>query len=138
MKTFPGKGKISGLTLIKLLIIVALLGDTHQSVAQGIQFFRVSGPATTTITTLRTDGSLIWTNALAGTNYTVQTVTSLPGGTNWVDYVQLAVTNTINTNQVIAFNPPTGMALIPAGVFTMGDTLDGESASLGQVRLEPA
>ena len=45
----------------------------------------------------------------------------LPGGTNWVDYVQLP-TNGINTNQIIAFNPPAGMALIPAGSFTMGDS----------------
>ena len=67
---------------------------------------------------------------MAGTNYTVQTLTMLPGGTNWVDYVQLPVTNAINTNQIIAFSPPVGMALIPAGVFTIGDTLDGQGSAI--------
>ena len=45
--------------------------------------------------------------ALAGTNYTVQTVSSLPGGTNWVNYVQLPVTQAVNTNQIIAFTDKT-------------------------------
>ena len=70
---------------------------------------------------------MIWSNALAGTNYSVQTVAALPGGTNWVDYVQLPTTNAVNTNQLIVFNPPVGVVFIPAGMFTMGDTLDGES-----------
>ena len=87
----------------------------------------LAGPAATTITAFRPDGTLVWSNALAGTNYTVQTATSLPGGTNWVDYVQLPVTNGVNTNRVIDLNPPSGMALIPAGSFQMGDNLDGES-----------
>ena len=58
----------------------------------------------------------------------VQTVTSLPGGTNWVNYVQLPVTQAVNTNLLVAFNPPAGMALISAGSFTMGDAL-GDGAS---------
>ena len=69
----------------------------------------------------------MWNNALAGTNYTVQTVSSLPGGTNWVDYVQLPVTNNVNTNRLVDFKPPTGMVIIPAGSFTMGNaTGDGD------------
>jgi formylglycine-generating enzyme required for sulfatase activity len=92
-----------------------------------MQLFRISGPAATKITAFRADGSLVWTNAQIGTNYIVQTASSLAGGTNWVSYVQIPVTNLINTNQIIAFNPPSGMALIPAGSFTMGDNLDGES-----------
>ena len=52
-----------------------------------------------------------------------QTVSSLPGGTNWVDYLQLPVTNAVNTNKFVDFNPPTGMAFIPAGSFTMGNYL---------------
>jgi formylglycine-generating enzyme required for sulfatase activity len=66
----------------------------------------------------------VWSNALAGTNYTVQTVTFLTGGSNWVNYVQLPVTNAVTTNLLFAFNPPSGMALIPAGSFTMGDVAD--------------
>ena len=42
--------------------------------AQGAQFFRISGPAATTITAFNPDGTLVWSNALSGTNYTVQTV----------------------------------------------------------------
>jgi len=112
-----------------LFVALALLAGVHQAAAQETRFFRISGPAATKITAFRSDGTLgwmVWSNALAGTNYTVQTVTALPGGTNWVDYVRLAVTQAVNTNLLFDFNPPAGMALIPAGVFTMGDTLDGE------------
>jgi hypothetical protein len=108
-----------------LFVLLVLLAVIHQTDAQGTRFFRISGPAATTITAFNPDGSLIWSNAQPGTNYTVQTCTSLIGGTNWVDYVQLPVTDGVNTNRLIDFNPPVGMALIPAGVFTMGDTSDG-------------
>ena len=104
-----------------------LLTVTPTLPAENASFFRISGPAATKITSFLPDGTLVWTNALAGTNYTVQTVTSLSGGTNWVDYVQLPVTNRVNTNRVIDFHPFAGMVLIPAGSFQMGDNLDGES-----------
>jgi formylglycine-generating enzyme required for sulfatase activity len=113
-----------------MFIVLALLVGVHQAAAQGTQFFRISGPAATSIISFNPDGTLVWSNALAGTNYTIQTVTSLPGGTNWVNYVQLPVTNRVNTNLIFAFTPPAGMALIPAGVFTIGDTLDGESDAI--------
>jgi formylglycine-generating enzyme required for sulfatase activity len=101
-----------------------------QAIAQGTWFFRISGPAATEITAFRQDGTLVWSNALAGTNYTVQTATTLSTANNWTNYVQLSVTNRVNTNQIVAFNPPAGMALIPAGTFTLGDTLDGEGDAL--------
>ena len=105
----------------------SLLTMTPTLPAQDARFFRISGPAATTITAFRPDGTLVWSNALAGTNYTVQTTISLAGGTKWVDYVQIPVTNGVNTNRVIDLNPPSGMALIPAGSFTMGDNLDGDT-----------
>jgi formylglycine-generating enzyme required for sulfatase activity len=105
-------------------MIIGLLGGIHQAVAQGARFFRISGPANAAIIAFRPDGTLVWSNSLPGTNYTIQTVTSLPGGTNWVDYVQIPVTTGVNTNLLVAFNPPAGMTLIPAGVFTMGDIAD--------------
>jgi len=108
-----------------LFIGLAMLAGVHEGAAQTVRFFRIVGPTAVTITKFRADGSLVWSNALAGTNYTVQTTTSLAGGNNWVDYVQLPTSNSINTNQIVAFNPPAGMALIPAGVFTIGDTIDG-------------
>ncbi len=108
-----------------LFIVMLLLAGIHQATAQATKFFRISGPAATTITAFNADGTLVWSNALAGTNYTVQTLTALPGGTNWVDYVQIPTTANLNTNQIISFNAPFGMVLIPGGTFVIGDTLDG-------------
>jgi formylglycine-generating enzyme required for sulfatase activity len=110
-----------------LLAVLALMAVVHRAAAQGAQFFRIAGPTATTITSLRADGTLVWSNALPGAAYTIQTVISLPGGSNWVDYNQFTATNAVNTNHLNAFNPPAGMAFIPSGPFIMGDTLDGES-----------
>jgi formylglycine-generating enzyme required for sulfatase activity len=107
---------------IYLLLTIGVLVGVHQAAAQGTRFFRISGPAATTITAFNPDGTLVWSNARLATNYIVQTVSSLPGETNWVDYVQIPVTNGVNTNLIVAFNPPSGMALIPAGMFTIGGT----------------
>ncbi len=130
MKTLSAKRRLSGFTLIKSLIILAMLVSVHQAAAQGTRFFRIVGPAATKITAFQADGSLIWTNALAGTNYSVQTAISLGGVSNWVDYVQIPVTNGINTNRIVDPSPPSGMVLIPAGTFTMGDTIDGEADAI--------
>lgn len=116
--------------LQSLFIGLALLAGVHTTAAQESQFFRISGPTASKITALRSDGSLVWSNSLAGTNYTVQTATSLAEGNNWVDYVKIPVTSKINTNQIFAVNPPAGMALIPAGVFTIGDTLDAQGDAI--------
>jgi hypothetical protein len=70
---------------ICLLLIIGLLAGLYHAAAQGTRFFRISGPAATTITQFRPDGTMVWSNAQPGATYTVQTVTSLPGGTNWVD-----------------------------------------------------
>ena len=109
---------------------LALLASIHQAAALGAQFFRISGPVATTLIAFQPDGTIVWSNAQPGATYTVQTVSSLPSGTNWVDYVQIPASNFVNTNQLVDFNPPAGMALIPAGSFTMGDTLDGESDAI--------
>jgi formylglycine-generating enzyme required for sulfatase activity len=116
--------------LYHLFIALALLFDINQAAAQGSRFFRISGPTEATITTFQPDGTLVWRNAQIGATYTVQTVTSLPGGSNWVNYVQIRATNGVNINLLVNFNPPAGMVLIPAGSFTMGDTLDGESDAI--------
>ena len=122
------KSKICMKTKLRsLFIVLALIVSVLQAAAQGARYFRISGPGETTIAAFNPDGTMVWTNAQPGTDYIVQTVSSLPGGTNWVDYVQISVTNSVNTNQLVAFNPPAGMVLIPAGSFTMGDTLDGNS-----------
>jgi formylglycine-generating enzyme required for sulfatase activity len=108
-------------------MVLALLAGIHPTFAQDTRFFRLAGPTPTKITAFQIDGSLIWTNGRAGTNYIVQTLTALPRKSNWVSYVQIPITNRINTNQIVDFNPPAGMTLIPFGLFTLGDTLDGET-----------
>jgi formylglycine-generating enzyme required for sulfatase activity len=114
-------------TAMKLSLCALALGT---AAVQAAQFFRIAGPTATTITAFRPDGTLVWSNAQPGATYTIQTVSSLRGGTNWVDYIQIPATNRVNTNLLIAFHPPAGMALIPGGVFTMGDTLDGDSDAI--------
>ncbi|MGH7952626.1 MAG: formylglycine-generating enzyme family protein [Limisphaerales bacterium] len=67
------------------------------------------------------------------TNYLLQSATNL-ASPNWVtanDAVPVTAATVSNTSQARSFrliytNPPAGMALIPAGSFTIGDTLDGE------------
>ena len=104
--------------------MLALLAGVHPAAAQGARFFRIAGPTATTITAFRADGTMVWSNATPGATYTFQTVTALPGGTEWVDYDQLVASNSVNTNLIFAFNPPTGMVLIPGGSFTMGNCMD--------------
>jgi formylglycine-generating enzyme len=106
-----------------LFIMLAFFSGVHQVAAQGARFFRIIGPTATTITAFEADGTLVWSNAQPGATYTIQTVSSLAEGTNWLDYVQISVTQPVNTNQLVSFNPPSGMALIPAGSFTMGNSI---------------
>jgi formylglycine-generating enzyme required for sulfatase activity len=115
------------------LFMMALLTGVQQGRAQYSMFFRVSGPTAVAITALRPDGTLVFSNAEPGATYTVQTTSTLSSSTNWVDYVQIPVTNIVNTNQIIAVNPPSSMAFIPAGSYTMGDTLDGISDAIPTV-----
>jgi formylglycine-generating enzyme len=120
--------------ICSILVGLALMAGVRQAAAQGAQFFRISGPATTKITALRNDGTVVWSNAQPGATFTMQTVSSLPGGSNWVDYIQIPTTNAINTNLLMAFNPPAGMALIPAGSYTMGNSIgDSDITDAGTV-----
>jgi len=112
------------------VILLALLTGVDQGSAQGQRFFRISGPAATTIAGFRADGMMIWSNGLPGSTYTIQTASSLSGGANWVDYVQIPSAQPLNTNQLVAFDPPRGMNLVPDGSFVIGDTLDGESDAI--------
>ena len=106
---------------MKLSLCALALGTVA---AQGAQFFRISGPVKTTITALSADGHITWSNSPTNAIFIVQTAQSLLSPTNWVDYIQVPVTNAVTTERIYDPNPPSGMALIPAGSFTMGDTLD--------------
>src|SRR5690242_19035493 len=77
--------------------------------AQGARFFRISGPTNTAILEFRLTGEMVWSNAQPGATYNVQIASTLAGGTNWVDFVQLPTSNAINTNRLVDFHPPTSM-----------------------------
>jgi formylglycine-generating enzyme required for sulfatase activity len=78
---------------------------------------------------------LYWPNC--PTNYVLQTVTNL-SSTNWLTArTAFAVNAAEVTNaapagffRLMPTTTPAGMALIPAGWFTMGDTLDGEGDAI--------
>ena len=110
--------------LIRCVTMLALLGGIGRVPAQTMNFFRISGPGASAITEFRNDGTMIWTNALANTNYIVQRLAAFNGVSNWVDYVRLTVAAVSSTNRIIDLHPPQGMVFIPGGVFTIGDTLD--------------
>ena len=117
--------------LSSLFVMLALFGAVLQADAQSARFFRIVGPSAATVIAFQADGTLVWTNAQAGATYTVQITQTLSGTVNWVDYAQISGQNGINSNRLVAFNPPAGMALIPAGTFQMGDSLgDGFSDEL--------
>jgi len=67
------------------------------------------------------------------TNYVLQTVTNL-ASTNWVTArtAVATVTNAVLSGffRLMPTTTPAGMALIPAGWFTMGDTLDSLSDAI--------
>ena len=48
-----------------------------------MQFFRISGPVPTTIKAFNPDGTLVWSNGLTGTYYTIQTCSFLPA-VGWI------------------------------------------------------
>jgi formylglycine-generating enzyme required for sulfatase activity len=98
-------------------------------VADEARFFRIVGPTATRITAFTPDGWITWTNAQVGTNYTVQTARSLGVSSNWVDYIQVPVSNNVITHRLYDPNPPSGMALIPAGTFKMGNCMDPSEGS---------
>ena len=75
--------------ILYLFVALALLAGINQAAGQGTRYFRIVGPTATTITAFRPDGTLVWSNGQSGATYTVQIVSSLPGGTNWVDYIRL-------------------------------------------------
>ena len=105
-----------------LLAAACLALNASTSVAQDARFFRIVGPVATTITDVAPDGTVTWTNVATNATFTVQTSTALQ---NWVDWVQVPASNAVTVHRIFDPAPPSGMVFIPAGSFTMGDTLDG-------------
>ncbi len=112
-----------------LLLFLTLLLPAAR--AEEARFFRITGPVVSTITAFSADGYVTWTNAPTNATFTVQTTASLVGPSNWVDYVQVPVTNPSTTHRLFDPNPPAGMVLIPAGSFTMGDTFGDWPSAYG-------
>jgi formylglycine-generating enzyme required for sulfatase activity len=108
---------------LRVAIAGIICGAVLSAPGQKARFFRMAGPTAATLASFQPDGTLVWGNAKPGATYTVQAVISLPGGSNRVDYAQLAVSRAVKINFSFASNPPSGMALIPAGSFTMGNTI---------------
>ena len=106
----------------KLISTMALFAAPLELCAQDAGFFRVVGPKATAITAFRPDGTLVWSNEPVNGTFTVQKAVTLAGANHWVDFVQIPATNNITSSQVMDLKLPAGMALIPAGSFTMGDT----------------
>ena len=110
---------------LALLLTLTLLGTVE---AQEARYFRITGPVAASIQSLSLDGFLTWTNPPTAATFTIQTAPSLAAPLEWVDFVQVPVTNTVTVERLFDPNPPSGMVLIPAGSFTMGDTFnEGES-----------
>ena len=119
----------TALQVLRIGLCALALGATVA--AQGAQFFRIAGPVPTAITAAGAGGYVTWTNVATNATFTVQTAASVLSESNWVDYVQVPVTNEVTTSRLYAPNPPSGMALIPAGNFTMGDCMgDGYTSEL--------
>jgi formylglycine-generating enzyme required for sulfatase activity len=113
--------------LQSMFIGLALMAGMHQTTAQvtNLGIAPVAGGQSV----------LYWPNST--TNYVLQTVTNL-SSTNWLTArTAFAVNAAEVTNaapsgffRLMPTTTPAGMALIPAGWFTMGDTLDGESDAI--------
>ncbi len=107
-----------------LLLVLALLAGVHQTLGQAI-----------VINSFSQNGVLVCSGLQTGTVATVQWASSLSGPwqTNWAGLTGVAVatngTLTVSVPMfyrvlgVAATNPPSGMALIPAGNFTMGNCM---------------
>ncbi len=113
--------------LYSLFIVLALIAVVHPILAQPTLGIAPAGNQTV----------LFWPTTF--TNYVLQSTTNL-ASPNWglvTDAVPVTVKNAVTITVSNALparffrlyntNPPAGLALIPAGAFTMGDNLDGEN-----------
>jgi formylglycine-generating enzyme required for sulfatase activity len=116
----PAAQRLRGLLLLAALVH---LTATPLLSADSGRFFRIVGPAAISVTGISSDGYVTWTNAVTNVTCSVQTALRLVGLSDWVDYVQVPVSNHVITHRLFDPNPPPGMVLIPAGSFTMGNCM---------------
>lgn len=98
--------------------------------AQDGRFFRIAGPVPTVITQVTANGFVTWTHPATNAAFVVQSRAALLDGNVWRDHVRVTSSNAVTTRRLFDPRPPAGMVFIPAGEFTMGDTLDGSSPAL--------
>src|ERR1019366_7254105 len=103
---------------------------------------RATAQIVTNLTIIRSAANVILTWPTNATGFTLQSTANLVSPAVWTTVVpgpvavngNNTVTNPISgTQQFYRLSPPaipSGMALIPAGTFTMGDNLDGESDAI--------
>jgi formylglycine-generating enzyme len=115
------------------------IGTTPLDVAQGAgggpvaQFFRVSGPSATTITSFGADGTLVFSNAIPGATYSILTASSqgggspVGGGLNWVEDHDVGANNNnslVTDSELIMALPLWHfMSDIPGGTYTIGNSV---------------
>lgn len=109
---------------IKLqLFLAVLLAAACQTLAQPvITSFSQNGVLTCSNLTPYSTATIQWASSLNGSWSNLFNVTVSPNGT--------IVTSVPMFYRVVGVPGPTNMARIPAGSFTMGDTLDGESDAI--------
>ena len=109
--------------LMSLFIALSFLGGAHRALAQYpvITSFSQNG----VLTCSNTPGSLVtvqWASSNAGPwQSDWSSLSTLTAGTSGIIQVSVPMFYRV----LACTNPPAGMALIPAGTYTMGDTLDG-------------
>ncbi len=96
-------------------------------------FFRISSPTNAVITEFDVAaGTISWSNGVAGITNQLQRSVDLVETNGWVDFAMLVSTGaTACAERIIDLAPPEGMAWIPGGNFSMGDSMgDGSSDEL--------
>jgi sulfatase modifying factor 1 len=118
--------------LFSFTAVAVLLCTLPFAGAVEARLFRIVGPGATTIKGISADGNVTWTNQLTNVICTVQASDCLTNVNKWADYVQVPISNHVVSCRLFDPNPPAGMAFIPAGSFSMGDTFNDSPESWGE------
>ncbi|NLX26808.1 MAG: formylglycine-generating enzyme family protein [Lentisphaerae bacterium] len=106
------------------MVVFAAMAGMAAAQTNTAAFFRISSPSNALITEFDVaTGTISWSNGVAGVTNQLQRSVDLTKTNGWVDYAMLVSTGaTVCTEQIIDLNPPEGMAWIPGGNFSMGDS----------------
>lgn len=111
--------KMMRVVILFLCAVASGFGQTNRTA-----FFRISSPSNALISSLDpVAGTITWSNGESGVTNQLQRAWILGGTSNWVDFVQLVSTGAVTSETIIDFSVPDGMAFIPGGSFSMGDSM---------------